>query len=267
MRESRFQLADGDRNVGRLYSPDEWHHSLPVLVVCHGWPGDQRLYPFTEELCVRATGAGLAIVTFDFYSSGETGGDPAGMSDRRWASNLADVCAYVRDQEWADARRIGALGISSGSTAVLRCAIETQGLAVAISVATCLGHYINMPNGPAKRLIDNLDALLKGGTVELYGYPCGLEYFKDFVGGAPIYRLHEAKCPIFFLQGGADNAFRRTDARLGYEILRGRGLPADYREIGGGDHGLANAAPEATAAVLEWLRHVAFLPHTDGDTV
>ena len=121
MRESRFQLADGDRNVGTFYLPETREAPLPVLIICHGWPGDRQLYPFTEALTSRATGAGLAIVTFDFYSSGETGGDPHGMSDGRWATNLAAVCDYVAGQDWADTMRIGALGISSGSTAVLRC--------------------------------------------------------------------------------------------------------------------------------------------------
>ncbi len=259
MRESRFQLANGDRNVGTFYLPDERRAPLPALIVCHGWPGDRRLSPFTEELVARATEVGAAVVTFDFYSSGETGGDPRGMSDGRWAANLADICAYVAGQDWADAARIGALGISSGSTAVLRCAIETRALIVGIAVATCLGHYIGMPNGPAKRLIDNVDALLAGETVELYGYPCGLDYFKDFIGGAPIYRLHETTCPIFFLQGGADNVFRRTDARLGYEMMQWRGLPAGYREIESGDHGLSNVPQEAAMAVLDWLRAMSFL--------
>ncbi len=33
MRESRFQLATGDRNVGTLYLPDERREPLPVLIL------------------------------------------------------------------------------------------------------------------------------------------------------------------------------------------------------------------------------------------
>jgi hypothetical protein len=39
--------------------------------------------------------AGLAVVTFDFYSRGETAGDPRQGTYGRWAANLADVCGYV----------------------------------------------------------------------------------------------------------------------------------------------------------------------------
>ena len=72
-------------------------------------------------------------------------------------------------EQWADAGRIGALGISAGSTAVLRCAIGTCKLAAGIAVATFLGHYVGMPDGPAKQTVDHLDTLLAGGTVEAKG--------------------------------------------------------------------------------------------------
>lgn len=264
MHESRFQLAGGDRNMGTVYLPDERPAPVPVLVVCFGGISDRQLYPFTAELCARLTVAGAAVVTFDFYRWGETGGAPSGWTYGRWAANLADVCTYVSAQEWADGDRIGALGISAGSTAVLRCAIDTPRLAAGIAVATFIGHYVSMPDGPAKQLTDHLDTLLAGGTVEAKGrgsviYHFGLDFFKDAIGGAPIYRLHTVTCPIFFLQGGADNVFRRSDARLGYELLRSHGLPASYHEIEAGDHVLGNVAREGADAVLAWLHEIAFL--------
>ena len=76
MRESRFQLADGDRNVGTVYLPEERSAPVPVLAVCFGGTSDRQLYPFTVELRARLTTAGAAVVTFDFYGWGETGGDP-----------------------------------------------------------------------------------------------------------------------------------------------------------------------------------------------
>src|ERR687886_1300173 len=250
MPASRFQLAGGDRNVGTVYLPEERPPTVPVLIVCLGGVTHRQPFPFTAELCARAMNAGLAVVTFDFYSWGETAGDPRRGTYGRWAANLAHVCSYVSAQEWADARRIGALGISAGSTAVLRCAIDTHKLAAGIAVATFLGHYVSMPNGPAKLFIDHLDTLLAGGTVELFGDQSryGLDFFKDCIGGAPIYRLHTITCPILFLQGGADNPFRRTDARLGYEVMRAHGLPAAYQEIAAGDHVLGNVPREGAGA-------------------
>lgn len=139
MRESRFQLATGDRNIGVCYLPDMQQALVPVLIICHGWPGDRTLNAFGEQLVARCTEAGLAVVNFDFYSGGETGGDPQGMSDGRWAANLADVCTYVADQAWADPGRIGAIGISSRSTAVLRCMIAGPSCSCKAEPITCSG--------------------------------------------------------------------------------------------------------------------------------
>ncbi|GEM_PF-662994 len=229
MPEARFQLAGGDRNVGTAYLPEDRPAPLPALIVCFG----RKLTPFTAELSARGPDAGLAVVTFDVYGWGETGGDLDGWTYGRLAANLADVCAYVGAQEWADGRRIGALGISAGSTAVLRCAIDAQQLAVGVAVAAFLGHYVAMPDGPAKQLIDHLETLVAGGTIQPAGwgldYHLGLDFYKDALGGAPIYRLHTISCPILFLQGGADNVYRRSDARLGYELPRSHGLPASCR--------------------------------------
>jgi dienelactone hydrolase len=158
MNASRFQLPGGDRNVGTVYLPEVGPTTVAVLIVCLGGATHRQLFPFTAELCARAVDAGLAVVTFDFYSWGETAGDPRQGTYGRWAVNLADVCSYVSAQEWADARRIGALGISAGSTAMLRCAIDTRKLAAGIAVATFLGHYVGMPEGPAKLFVDHLDA-------------------------------------------------------------------------------------------------------------
>lgn len=53
--------------------------------------------------------------------------------------------------------------------------------------------------------------------------------------------------------------YRRSDAWLGYEVLRSHGLPASYREIEAGDHALANVPREGADAVLAWLHEMAFL--------
>jgi acetyl esterase/lipase len=71
--------------------------------------------------------------------------------------------------------------------------------------------------------------------------------------------LHTITCPILFLQGGADNPFRRSDGRLGCELLRAHGLPTAYFEIETGDHTLGNVPREGADAVPAWLQKITFL--------
>lgn len=61
----------------------------------------------------------------------------------------------------------------------------------------------------------------------------GRAYRRIYENGLYVYRLHTIRCPIFSLQGDPDNVFRRSDARLGCELMRAHGLPTSYREIEG----------------------------------
>lgn len=251
-----FRIDAGDRNAGTLYLPHPRARDLPVLILCHDWGADRRLSPFTSMLCVRAVEHGIAVVTFDLFGCGETGGDFRQMTYGRWAANLHDVCRYVEEQRWARVGSIGALGVSSGSVAALRCALDHYPLAFVISVATILGPYIRMPDGPATVLSAHFERLQAGGTVSLYGVEFGLSFILDFLGMAPIYRLQAIRCPVLFLQGGADKAVRRGDALLGYEVLREHGLPTAHLVMPGGDHTLDLVPTEASTAAVEWLRSI-----------
>jgi dienelactone hydrolase len=146
-----------------MHRPERRPATVPVLIICLGGGSIVEPSPFTAELCEHLTASGATVITFDFYGMGQTGGNPNEWTYGRLAANLSDICDYVSAQEWADQSRIGALGVSAGSTAMLRYAIETRKLAAGIAVATYLGHFASMPDGPAKLLVDHLDALIAGG--------------------------------------------------------------------------------------------------------
>src|SRR5438067_13408590 len=126
------------------------------MIYCHGWGGRGDLPPLMLAVRQRLLEVPAAVVTFDFFGCGGTGGDYSDMTYARWAENLAAVYEYVAQQNWADADRIGLLGISSGTNAVFRFAAIARP-AFVISVVTCLGLFMNMPNAPGNVMIDNLE--------------------------------------------------------------------------------------------------------------
>jgi pimeloyl-ACP methyl ester carboxylesterase len=259
MKKTDFRLGGGDKNVGSVYLPDTVEGKLPVALFCHGWGGSRALHPSAQAVCSALVGKQAAMVALDFYGCGETGGSFDRMSYRRWTSNLRDVFAWVSDRDWADGGKIGCFAVSSGTTAALRFAEEGAGAAFVISVATCLGLYMNMPAGPGKVLVDNWETLSGGGTAEVFGVPLRIDFFKDFVGKAPVYRLESISCPVFFLQGGADNIWRRSDARIGFELMRRKGLPAKHLEIKGGNHNLDNVPEACAREAVQWLGEIGIL--------
>jgi dipeptidyl aminopeptidase/acylaminoacyl peptidase len=197
-----------------------------------------------------------ALVAFDFWGCGDTGGSYSDMSYERWTSNLEDVFAWVSEQEWADEKRIGFFGISSGTTPALRLAQVNHEAAFVISVATCLGLFIGMPNGPGRVLVDQWESLIKGETAEVFGVPFGVDFFKDFIGKAPVYNMDSITCPVFFLQGAEDNIWRRSDAWIGFQLLRKNGIPAKHLVIEGGDHGLDGKPERCAREVIHWLKEI-----------
>lgn len=263
MKTLPFRLDTGDRNVGTAYLPDTATGRLPVVIYCHGWGGSQKLTPPLLALAKLLESRPAALVAFDFFGCGETGGDYSQMTYGRWHANLAEVFAWVTAQPWADPARIGTWGISSGTTAALRHAIDTPACAFVISTATCLGAFIGMPNPPGRILAEHLDELAAGKTVELFGTPFGREFYHDFLTKAPVYDLRDlsmsgerALCPVFFLQGAIDNVWRRTDAWLGHQLLKARG--SKHFEMENGDHGLDSVAEAAAQEAFSWLQEIDF---------
>ena len=259
MKTFTFQLENNDRNHGTVYLPDNNENPLPVVVYCHGWGASQALNPSTQAVCTALLEHKAALVAFDFWGCGKTSGSYSEMSYGRWTTNLRDVFEWVAQQHWANRQKIGCFGISSGTTAALRYAIQNRDLAFVVSVATCLGSNIHMPNGPGKQMVENWDKLLGGGSVELFGVPFKLDFFKDFIGHAPVFNLRDITCPVFFLTGADDNPFRRSDAWLGYTLMKQKGLNVRYFEIEGGNHVLDNVPDICAQEAITWLKSIGVL--------
>lgn len=254
-----FRLEVGDHNVGTVYRPDASAGPLPVVIYCHGWASNRSLTGAAQSLCNALLESHAAMVTFDFFGCGETGGPYAEMSYGRWASNLNDVFQWLSSQDWVDPHKVGCFSVSSGTTAALRHAESSKEPAFVVSVATCLGLFISMPNCPARLLAENFEQLATGGTADLYGVPFGLDFYKDFLGQAPVYNLQAITCPVFFLQGAADNIWRRADAWIGYEVMQKHGLRSKYLELEGGDHSLSTVADRSTEEIMKWLKEITIL--------
>jgi acetyl esterase/lipase len=256
---NNFKINTGDQNSGTIYRPDSIKNNIPMIIYCHWWGGNRTLNPSTNKLCEKAVELGIGMITFDFFGCGETGGDYSQMTYGRWKENLSNIFSWVLNQEWVDKEKVGCFCISSGTIAALRFAQEDERIAFIISIATCLSLNIIMPNGPGKLFIDNFDLLMDNGTVNFAGIEFGIDFYKDCIGKAPIYRLSELKCPVFFLQGQLDNIYRRTDAWIGFEIMKKNNLPVKYMELDGGDHGLDSVPERCAAESIKWLKEIGII--------
>lgn len=254
MHQFDFKMTTEDQNIGTVYLPYIDSKSLPVIIYCHGWGGNRQVGPPLDFILDRAMKENIALVTFDFFGCGDTGGEYGLMTYARWKQNLKSIYSWVKQQPFACKNKIGCYAVSSGSTAALRFAAENDKIAFVISVGTCISTHIGMKvGGPQKLMMDNLDPLLSGGKVNLFDVPFGVDFFIDTISNAPIHTMDRIGCPVLFLQGTSDNAYRCADAKMGYDLMKSKNLNAEHIEFPGGLHGLENKAEESEKSIFEWL--------------
>jgi pimeloyl-ACP methyl ester carboxylesterase len=256
MHQFDFSINAHDHLVGTAYLPAVGLENIPVLVYCHGWGGTRVLPKPQSALLQKAIRLKIAVLSFDFFGCGDSGGDFSLASYGRWTQNLEDVVDWTAAQSWANPKSIGCWGVSSGTTPCIRLSESTSKLAFVISTATCLGLFVNMLNGPTKVFIENWEGLRSGGTAQVFGVNFPIGFFDDFIRNAPVYSLDKVKCPVFFLQGGLDNVWRKTDSLIGFETMQRYGLPVKHVLIEDGGHGLDEVPEKSANEVMTWLREI-----------
>lgn len=249
---------DNDYNISLQYIyPEKAKRKLPVMIFCAGWKGAM---PSKEKMMESyENDLDIVYVTFDYYATGNSAGTWSEMTYGKWAKSIKYVYDYIKSLPFVDNAKIGLRGESSGMTAAFRFAIDYENPAFIISTATAIGLYIGMPNPPPKRFVEAAmnDPFVEKITV-MKNDEMNRAFCEDFMLNAPIYNLKKVKCPVFFLQGGADNISRRSDAWTGYQILRQNGNVVKYVEIENGNHGLSNIGNKMSY-VYEWVREIGVL--------
>jgi len=241
MAETRYDFKVGEIAC-TAYLPTT-QTRVPILVVCHGWGGNRRLWRLPERIKNKVIKRGMGVVAFDFFGCGESYGDYRDMTYGIWAQNLCDVLDYLKAADFCDASRLGVLGFSSGSTAIFRAAMRCMP-AYMISVATCVTPNIGMAEGgPYKALESGAESTVFLGKEVRRGF------FADCIDNSPDKYIDKITCETLIMQGGGDNDYRITDARLASRLIEHSKLII-YE---GGTHSLDNCATEATNDVLMWF--------------
>ena len=117
--------------VGYLHGPTNATGKAPCLVMGHGFSGTQdRLFANAE----RFAGAGFAVLTFDYRTFGESGGQPRQLVNI--GSQLEDwrtAIRFARRFEGADPERIALWGSSLGGGHVICVAAEDPRIAAVVA--------------------------------------------------------------------------------------------------------------------------------------
>lgn len=114
-------------------SPADDSPSLPAaaVILCHGALGGKAQF---VEMAHYLAAAGFIVWVPDMPGHGDSGGARHHVSIVDWQAALTAWLAQISQDPQVDAKRIGALGFSSGGTAVLEYAIQGQGLSAIVTL-------------------------------------------------------------------------------------------------------------------------------------
>ena len=123
--------SGGVELVGYLHRPADADGRLPCVVMGHGFSGTQdRLFDNAE----RFAEAGLAALTFDYRSFGESGGEPRQVVDvKEQLEDWRAAIHFVRSLEGVDPDRVALWGSSLGGGHVIVVAAEDPRVAAVVA--------------------------------------------------------------------------------------------------------------------------------------
>lgn len=92
----------------------------PVLIVAHGAGEFKENY---LEMASRLARQGVSCLLLDMHGHGASGGPAYHVSMKAWVADLVAALDFLSQRNDVDPRKIGALGLSSGGTAILETAL------------------------------------------------------------------------------------------------------------------------------------------------
>lgn len=111
--------SNSDMISGSLYLPDSIE-PVPALILCHGALDFKENF---TEFCEYLGSQGIAALALDMHGHGASGGKRLHVNIKDWVSDIRAGLDYLAPLPEIRRNAIGALGFSSGGTAVLEAAV------------------------------------------------------------------------------------------------------------------------------------------------
>ncbi len=132
MQEIRVAFMSASNRIsGRLLLPGD-RGPYPCVIACHSLLTSQAT-PIIRRMAEHLCAGGMAVLTFDFYGTGESGGPFREKRLQGMARNLTDAIAFLQGQYRIDSNRLGLWGRTSGGVVSLLAA-ERSGVRATVAV-------------------------------------------------------------------------------------------------------------------------------------
>src|SRR5688572_7286631 len=132
MRVTELSFSSGGiKLAGRLFS-SESTDPAPAVVVCHGAGESKENY---DDLCRYLAARGITAFAIDMHGHGASGGKRYYVEIRDWVGDVLAAVELLAALPEVAPNRIGAVGLSSGGTAILEAALVEPRLKALVTLA------------------------------------------------------------------------------------------------------------------------------------
>jgi uncharacterized protein len=231
LEEVSFRTGDGLTLRG-WYAPGT--HRAAVILVHGGYDNRAHWVPELRTLAAR----GYGVLAYDSRASGESDGDLLSAGDRE-RGDVAAALDFVTARADVDPRRVGVVGFSYGSSAVLLTAAKDARARAVVLEATWTSLEDEIMTGSGRF------PLLTGGAALWAMRHEGV----DVDAVRPIDHVAElAPRPLLVITGSADTD---TPVAVMQRVFRAAAAPKELWIVDGADHGeYAAVAPDEYARRL-----------------
>lgn len=217
----RVEIAVGGSTcTGYLFRPARAGGQVPCVVLAQGFSGTQdRLFDVAE----RFAGAGIATLTFDYRSFGESAGEPRQVVDlARQREDIRAAVAFARRMDDIAASRIALWGNSLGGAHVVVVAATDPRIAAVVSQMPFNGFPSKVEGRSARQTLRLLAAMLRDAWRGRRGKS---PFYIPMIGGADelaVTSTHDAQRYLEVLKGASTTWKNQVAPRGLLQMMRYR---------------------------------------------
>jgi pimeloyl-ACP methyl ester carboxylesterase len=234
--------SEGYMLEGRVYRPVKGG-SFPGVVLCHGFPGDEKNMDLAEELAFNG------IVVLVFYYRGAWGSE--GTYSLRWLAPCArDATDFLESNPYVNSERMGMIGHSMGAVPLASRLKDDPRIKIGVYMAPAadLGALAS-----DERIKTSMAFFLGLAGMKLSGFDesaamSDLRWIKK--KGSPVDIIREVHKPVKFIVGSNDTVTPPESCRMLFDSAN---EPKEWALIEGADHVFSEHRYPLMEAMLGWF--------------
>jgi len=231
----------------RLDLPDGPH--LATALFAHCFTCSKDILP-ARRIAARLTGAGIAVLRFDFTGLGHSGGE---FENTTFTSNVQDLiaaCGYLSERGMAPSLLIGH---SLGGAAVLKAGAQMDNVKGIVTLGAPFA-----PDHVKHNFADHLEEIMHDGVanVDLGGrtFRIGKDFLDDINAVKLRPAIHRLNAALLVMHAPLDQVVGIENAQ---EIFTAARHPKSFVTLDNADHLISRAedAEYAADVIAAWARH------------